>query len=181
MSSSNRTPSDEAGRPLFGPFYPPLLQGVINHLEAFAALINTYRPKVTDEPMASTWLLGRADELTALAIDVLESWRSGTLSDADAAGTLTRYLDDLHDGFRLNVHRAPLQCCRLDLDAPSTATAPLAAAPTVLAPTTSPTTRELPVDAVVRVEGTRWSEGERHRSDATEEIHQAPANGTKRP
>jgi hypothetical protein len=122
---------------LFGPFYPPALQEIVNHLEAFSSLVST-REAASDD-RATPWVCGRADEIAEFVRDVLHRWRKGRSSEAEAASALTDYLGFLHEGFCRHV-QATTTCCRRATDA------------TTIAPATSGTTREVPLAAVVHVE-----------------------------
>jgi hypothetical protein len=121
---------------LFGPFYGPALQPVVNHLERFSSLVMAHESKLPEG--FGSWEVGRADEIAEFLHDVLKRVRSGAIGEAHAVATLTDYLGDLHTGYREHVGPAP-SCCRA-----------AAADPTTLAPPTTSQTRELPIDQVPR-------------------------------
>lgn len=119
---------------LFGPFYSPKLQPVVNHLERFSVLLAGL-----EQPEAfGSWLVGRADEIAEFLHDVLERWRAGSIDEEHAIAALTAYLSDLHAGFREHVAPSRPSCCMSAGD------------PTTLAPATTSKTRELPLADVTR-------------------------------
>lgn len=122
---------------LFGPFYGPALQPVVNHLERFSAIVSEREAKLPDG--FGSWEVGRADEIAEFLHDVLERVRSGAIDEAHAVEALTAYVRDLHVGYRENVNPIAPSCCRAPAE------------PTTLAPATTSKTREMPLaDDVTR-------------------------------
>jgi hypothetical protein len=94
---------------LFGPFYGPALQPIVNHFERFSALVAAREERLADG--FGSWVVGRADEIAEFLRDVLERWPSGTIGEPHAVLALTEYLADLHAGYRDNVGPAQVWTC----------------------------------------------------------------------
>jgi hypothetical protein len=98
--------------PPFGPFYPLVLQAVMNHAERLAELL-AQRERVTrDFDVGGLWLTGRAAELQCVAAMIAVDWQEGRLPAAAAAGKLARYVRELHDGLAMHLDVAMPACCR---------------------------------------------------------------------
>jgi hypothetical protein len=106
--------------PPFGPFYPLVLQAVMNHAERLAELL-AQRERVTrDFDVGGVWLIGRATELQCVAAMIAVDWQERRLPTAAAAGKLARYVRELHDGLAMHLDVAVPACCH----APPAATRP---------------------------------------------------------
>jgi hypothetical protein len=99
---------------VFGPFYPPALQVVINHAERLSELLVIHELAPPTQEWAQAWMTGRADEIARFVEHVALLWREGTLTDADAAATLDGYLAGLHEGLAKHLKCAAPSCCAGD-------------------------------------------------------------------
>lgn len=93
----------------FGPFYPPRLQGAINHAER---LHDAIARRAGGE--GSPWLVGRRSEIACVVAYLVREWRSSAIDEDQAARAVLEYLDVLHEGFVAHVGMAPPPCCGLD-------------------------------------------------------------------
>ena len=96
---------------VFGPFYPPALQAVVNHAERLAELLGVHELAPPTQEWAQAWMTGRADEIVRFVEDVASLWREGKLRDADAAATLDGYLVALHEGLARHLRCKAPSCC----------------------------------------------------------------------
>jgi hypothetical protein len=106
---------------VFGPFYPPALQDLVNHAERLADVLVAHELSPPEDEWAQAWLLGRANEVTQYVEHVVASWRVRRLDELAAAGALEGYLAIVHDGMARHLAHAPKTCCR----APDATTRPL--------------------------------------------------------
>jgi hypothetical protein len=95
----------------FGPFYPPELQVVVNHAERLSDLLVAHELSPPTDEWAVAWVVGRANEVAELALDVTSSWRAGTLDVTSAAAVLRTYLASLHEGMARHLAHTPARCC----------------------------------------------------------------------
>jgi hypothetical protein len=117
----------------FGPFYPPLLQDVVNHAERMVTMLG--RTPVADAAdEASAWLVGRAGEIECFVSAVIGDWSEARISAGHALGEINAYLNELHCDLprRLGVRRPrccaapdegtalPVSCSSLTAEAPVT-------------------------------------------------------------
>jgi hypothetical protein len=96
---------------VFGPFYPPALQAVINHAERLSELLGIHELAPPTQEWALVWMTGRADEIVRFVEHVVALWREGTLTDADAAATLEGYLAAVHEGLKKHLKCDAPSCC----------------------------------------------------------------------
>ena len=96
---------------VFGPFYPPALQAVINHAERLSELLGIHELAPPTQEWALVWMTGRADEIVRFVEHVVALRREGTLTDADAAATLAGYLAAVHEGLATHLKCAAPSCC----------------------------------------------------------------------
>jgi hypothetical protein len=96
---------------VFGPFYPPALQAVINHAERLSELLGIHELAPPTQEWALAWMTGRADEIVRFVEHVVALWREGTLKDADAAATLDGYLAAVHEGLATHLKCDAPSCC----------------------------------------------------------------------
>ncbi|HEX3346461.1 MAG TPA: hypothetical protein VHS09_17875 [Polyangiaceae bacterium] len=99
---------------VFGPFYPPALQAVVNHAERLSELLGIHELAPPTHEWAHAWMTGRADEVARFVEHVVGQWREGRLPDAEAAATLDGYLVALHEGLSRHLHCADPPCCAAD-------------------------------------------------------------------
>lgn len=96
---------------VFGPFYPPALQAVVNHAERLTELLGVHDLAPPTQEWAQVWLMGRADEIARFVEHVVELWRAGELRDVDAAATVDGYLVALHEGLAKHLRCHAPSCC----------------------------------------------------------------------
>ncbi|HEY3822057.1 MAG TPA: hypothetical protein VGL81_33050 [Polyangiaceae bacterium] len=99
---------------VFGPFYPPALQVVVNHAERLAELLVIHELAPPTQEWAQAWMTGRADEIVRFVEDVAGLWQAGKLRDADAAAALDGYLTALHEGLATHLGCEAPSCCAGD-------------------------------------------------------------------
>lgn len=99
------------------------LKHAIDHAGRLAAVLAKLEDAIVretaeskDDPKArpsspAIWIMGREGEVEAFALDVTREWRERRVDEARAAGTLERYLADLHAALRdvLGIERPA--CC----------------------------------------------------------------------
>ena len=96
---------------VFGPFYPPALQAVVNHAERLAELLGIHELAPPTQEWAQAWMTGRADEVVRFVEHVVGLWRCGKLRDVDAAATVDGYLVTLHEGLAKHLRCDSPSCC----------------------------------------------------------------------
>jgi len=96
---------------VFGPFYPPALQAVVNHAERLTELLGVHELAPPTQEWAHVWMTGRADEIARFVEHVVVLWRAGELRDADATATLDGYLVALHEGLAKHLRCEAPSCC----------------------------------------------------------------------
>lgn len=94
------------------PFYPLVLQAVLNHAARLGELLGQRERTASPFEDGSLWLTGRATELHCVAAMAAVDWHEGRLSAKAAAGRLARYVRDLHDGMAMHLDIATPSCCR---------------------------------------------------------------------
>jgi hypothetical protein len=99
---------------VFGPFYPPALQAVVNHAERLTELLGVHELAPPTQEWAQAWMTGRADEIVRFVEDVVVLWRAGEVGDADATATLDGYLVALHEGLAKHLRCGAPSCCVAD-------------------------------------------------------------------
>jgi len=99
---------------VFGPFYPPALQALVNHAERLSELLAVHELAPPTQEWAQVWMTGRADEVVRFVEHVVALWRGGKLKDADAAATLDGYLVALHEGLAKHLSCDAPSCCAGD-------------------------------------------------------------------
>jgi hypothetical protein len=97
---------------VFGPFYPPALQAVINHAERLSDLLAVRELTPPAEEWAGAWTIGRADEVARFAEHVVGLWQERRLGDRGAASMLEGYLAVVHEGLARHFGRAAPSCCQ---------------------------------------------------------------------
>jgi hypothetical protein len=101
---------------VFGPKYPPPLQGAIIHAERFCELVadlETRRRSRVDE--GRRWLVRRRREIATVLELVVNDWAAGRLGLQEASREVGLYLGDLHAGARRSLGIGPvLDCCIVD-------------------------------------------------------------------
>ena len=78
------------------PSYPALLQAQIEHADRFAGTLRLLHDDRSTDDAAFLWLEGRAEEVSAFLVDVLEEWSSGELATEVAVRAIHEYLHALH-------------------------------------------------------------------------------------
>jgi hypothetical protein len=96
---------------VFGPFYPPALQSVVNHAERLSDLLAIRELTPPSEEWAGAWTTGRADEIVRFAEHVIGLWRERRLGERGAASMLEGYLAVVHEGLARHFGREPPSCC----------------------------------------------------------------------
>jgi hypothetical protein len=108
--------SKESSMSVFGPKYPPPLQGAILHAERFCELVADLEPRRrsrADE--GRRWLVRRRREIATVLELVVNDWAAGRLGLEEASREVGLYLGDLHAGARRSLGLGPvLECCLLD-------------------------------------------------------------------
>jgi hypothetical protein len=99
---------------VFGPFYPPALQAVVNHAERLAELLGIHELAPPTQEWALAWTTGRADEVVRFVEHVVGLWRGEGLDEAAAAATLDGYLAALHEGLARHLGCEAPSCCTGD-------------------------------------------------------------------
>lgn len=99
---------------VFGPFYPPALQAVVNHAERLSELLGIHELAPPTQEWALAWMTGRADEIVRFVEQIVALWREGTLKEGDAAATLDGYLVTLHEGLAKHLRCGAPSCCTGD-------------------------------------------------------------------
>lgn len=94
----------------FGPFYPPVLQRVINHAERLSCVLDRLPIAVADDAEAA-WIIGRAEEVACFVRAVSHDWQAGDLEEARAARAIGAYVDGLHAGLVVRLGVETLACC----------------------------------------------------------------------
>ncbi len=105
--------------PCFGPFYPSVLQTVVNHAERLARALHEFEGEVlgslwsnpNDPTDAEVWLLGRGGEVEAFVGDLTREYAEGYFSAELAARTLQRYVDLVHEGLAHHFGARSPACC----------------------------------------------------------------------
>jgi hypothetical protein len=94
----------------FGPFYPPLLQDLVNHAERLATMLErTPVPDAAD--VASAWIVGRAGEIECFVGAVLSDWGDARISRGHAFRAINAYLGDLHEDLPRRLGGRRPRCC----------------------------------------------------------------------
>jgi hypothetical protein len=96
---------------VFGPFYPPALQAVVNHAERLAELLGVHELAPPTQEWAEAWTIGRADEVVRFVEEVVARWREGRVPDEHAAAALEDYLAALHEGLAKHLGCTAPSCC----------------------------------------------------------------------
>jgi hypothetical protein len=96
---------------VFGPFYPPVLQSVVNHAERLSDLLAIRELTPPSEEWAEAWTTGRADEIARFAEHVVGLWQERRLGDRGAAAMLEGYLAVVHEGLARHFGREAPACC----------------------------------------------------------------------
>lgn len=96
---------------VFGPFYPPALQAVVNHSERLSELLVVHELAPPTQEWANVWMTGRADEVVRFAEHVVAQWREGRIGEDEAAATLDGYLVTLHEGLARHLRCDAPSCC----------------------------------------------------------------------
>ena len=96
---------------VFGPFYPPVLQSVVNHAERLSDLLAIRELTPPAEEWAVAWTTGRADEIARFAEHVVGLWQERRLGDRGAAAMLEGYLAVVHEGLTRHFGREAPACC----------------------------------------------------------------------
>jgi hypothetical protein len=96
--------------PTFGASYPQFLQEAVDHADRLAQLLKSLDPR-SARRAASTWLVGRVDEIECLVGVLLDEWRCGSVSAAEAAQSVNAYVNALHRGLAMNFGELAPACC----------------------------------------------------------------------
>jgi hypothetical protein len=96
---------------VFGPFYPPALQGAVNHAERLSELLAAHELAPPTERWAKVWTTGRADEVLRFAEHVVGLWQGGQLAEGGAAAMLEGYIEVVHEGIAAHLGCAAPSCC----------------------------------------------------------------------
>jgi hypothetical protein len=116
----SRQPPPRAGRwglrreetmSAFGPFYPPLLQDVVNHAERLSELLLAHELAPPADEWAQAWVLGRAEEVARLTEHLIDSWRTRRLDEVQAAAALRDYVAAVHEGMAAHLGCTAPVCC----------------------------------------------------------------------
>ncbi len=99
-------------RAVFGPFYPPTLQQVVNHAEKLREVVAIHELTPPSDEWAEVWLLGRAQEIGEFVGEIARAWRGGEISDQKAARSLVGYIESLHAGLARHLGVTVPTCCR---------------------------------------------------------------------
>jgi hypothetical protein len=94
----------------FGPFYPPFLQEAVDHAERLVDLLQGLDTR-TARRSASTWLVGRVEEIECLVGELVFEWRSSERTAAEAAQSVNAYVQALHRGLAINFGELAPSCC----------------------------------------------------------------------
>jgi hypothetical protein len=121
--------------PVFGPFYPPVLQAVVDHAERLWDLLALRELTPPTEEWAEAWTMGRADEIVRFAEHVIGLWEERRLADGGAASMLEGYLAVVHQGLTRHFGFDAPRCCT------ARGGRPRAASPPCLAQRARPTCR----------------------------------------
>jgi hypothetical protein len=97
---------------VFGPFYPPALQTLVDHAERLADLLAVRELTLPVEEWAQAWTMGRADEIVRFTEHVVGLWERLRLGDGAAASMLEGYLAIVHEGLAIYFARKPPSCCK---------------------------------------------------------------------
>ena len=92
----------------FGPFYPAILQPIVDHAERLWALVAVHELAPPSDEWATAWLVGRSEEIARVASEVLRSWHEAKTRDTEAAAELQAYLALVHGGLGRRAWVAPL-------------------------------------------------------------------------
>lgn len=96
---------------VFGPFYPPALQAVVNHAERLSELLAIHELAPPTQEWAHAWMTGRADEVVRFVEHVAGLWQGGKVREAEAASTLDGYIAELHEGLSKHLGCEAASCC----------------------------------------------------------------------
>jgi hypothetical protein len=96
--------------PAFGPFYPPFLQEAVNHTERLVDVLEALDPTAARRS-ATTWLLGRVEEVECLVGELTAEWKRGEMSEPDATQAVNSYVQALHRGLAINFGELAPCCC----------------------------------------------------------------------
>jgi len=96
---------------VFGPFYPPALQAVVNHAERLSELLAIHELAPPTQEWAHAWMTGRADEVVRFVEHVVGLWQGGKVREAEAAATLEGYIGALHEGLSKHLGCEAASCC----------------------------------------------------------------------
>lgn len=96
---------------VFGPFYPPALQAVVNHAERLSELLAIHELAPPTQEWAQAWMTGRADEIVRFVEHVVGLWQGGKVREAEAAATLDGYIAALHEGLSKHLGCKAASCC----------------------------------------------------------------------
>ena len=93
---------------MFGPFYPPKLQAVVNHAERLAHALSSMegRPPHGAGERVMAWIVGRHDEIEQFVRQVTVE----CTTEAAALEAISAYLAALHHGFVVH-GLGPPPCC----------------------------------------------------------------------
>jgi len=94
----------------FGPFYPAYLQEAVDHAERLVELLEQLDPR-SARRSATTWLVGRSEEVECLVVDLVAEWERGEVGESEAAQSLNSYLQGLHRGLAINFGELAPSCC----------------------------------------------------------------------
>ena len=98
--------------PMFGPYYPPPLQRVVDHAARLAELLRNGRLVHTPvDDWGTAWMTGRDGEIERFVEATLTARRRGKLDDAGATRSLAAYLASLHDGMARRLRLKRPACC----------------------------------------------------------------------
>jgi hypothetical protein len=96
--------------PAFGPFYPPFLQEAVNHAERLVEVLEALDP-TTARLSATTWLVGRVEEVECLVGELTAEWKRGEMSESEATHSVNTYVQALHRGLAINFGELAPSCC----------------------------------------------------------------------
>ena len=96
----------------FGPFYPAILQPIVDHAERLWALVAVHELAPPSDEWATAWLVGRSEEIARVASEVLRSWHEEKTRDTEAAAELQAYLALVHGGLAKSLGCSAPACCQ---------------------------------------------------------------------